>query len=262
MGWLTDKWITLHQALGVRRFAISGIEGLGAAGVDYLARHWDDYPFRNVPKLAIWILILAGLLLWWLLDYATKLRKDREPKIELVGLAVRNELNNQYVRVLVANKSAATIDGLKAKLADISDEAGVLKRGHVLDAAGQWRRLNFPIQLFTSERLKERLASGDQFARPFTLSPGEPKLLEIFHLTHINGVFACIFDGDKWDRLITPDLMSFACEIYGGGAPTNFTLRYEAIQGAPRNGFSLTLLGPDGTVADTKTFWEPEPLAD
>lgn len=108
---------TLREAIGVRRFAVEGIVGVVLGLVDWAARQWDWWPLTTTPHWFVWLLIVAGLLVWWLLTYANGLRTRM--RVTRVALSVlRNEGVDLRNRIQGPILDQAVWDGLRKKIDD------------------------------------------------------------------------------------------------------------------------------------------------
>lgn len=223
--------------------ALGTAAAIGAFANFALDRLWPSAP--SLPFYLVFPLLVSLFLLWRLLQDATQMRVERDLKIGLVRLDVRCGDNENGFRVSVRNLSQLGLEGIEARLIDVSDEAGALRLGL------GWRDLDIPVHLYTSERLKERNSGGDWYARPFNLAAGESKLIEVFRRSRGIPTPIVIVDGKEQHDLATPDDMTFRCEIVGAGKPLAFSLRYRST--APE-AFSVELLDANGQSMDKKDF--------
>jgi len=253
MAWISDRWLTLKEAAGHRRYLLGAIAVTALTFIDWITGFRLMSGLTGTPPLAIFLIVAFGAFGLWLLNYATELRRAREPKIELLGLGIHDDGGEQYVRVHIHNASSGAITGLKARLERISDEDGALSLGEELNDDGQHRRLDYPIQLFTQERLRERIVGGDKFARPFNLAATEKRWIEIFQVTDAFGKNVHVYDAAKRRDLITPNQMKFECSIHGGGAPVRFFVEYSTASDDSEN-YEILLTRYDGTRIDVKKF--------
>jgi hypothetical protein len=81
MGWILDRWKTLSDATGWRRLAVGGTIGgvLNAFNIIASAVGWS--PLSVGTTIAIAVATFFGLLFWWVLNHATGLRIELEPRI-------------------------------------------------------------------------------------------------------------------------------------------------------------------------------------
>ena len=254
MAWISDRWITLKEAAGHRRYLLGAIGVTALAALDWVTGFQLMSWLTGTPPLAVFLIVAFGAFGIWLLNYATDLRKDRDPKIEILEIGIHNDNGEQYVRVRIHNASSAAITRLKARLENISDEVGALVRGEELDRDGSYCHLDYPIQLFTQERLRERIAGGDKFVRPFNLAADEKRWIEIFQVTNAVVRTVHIYDIERRRDLITPDQMRFECSIHGGGAPVRFFLNYAMESDASNDAYKVCLTRHDGTLIEEKKF--------
>lgn len=99
MGWIRDRWAVLQISLGFRRFLLVPIFGAVVTGVDWLVGRLamaDMGSLIGVPSWAVGLYAATLLVLWWVLEYAVKLRKQiRGTRVELSrlrseGVGLRN----------------------------------------------------------------------------------------------------------------------------------------------------------------------------
>ena len=79
MDWIRDRWAVLRTALGLRRFLLAPIIGTVVGSVDWVARKFAEADMGHligVPSWAVGIYAATFLILWWILEYAVKLRKQ------------------------------------------------------------------------------------------------------------------------------------------------------------------------------------------
>jgi hypothetical protein len=76
-------WTTFPEGIGYRRFAISGVVGIIIAGFYFLAERFTITSLLAIPHWAVGSIVVLGLLLFWMLQYADRVRRELEPKIEL-----------------------------------------------------------------------------------------------------------------------------------------------------------------------------------
>jgi len=87
------------------------------------------------------------------------------------------------------------------------------------------------------------------------MAPHDEKYIEVFQITHNLGTHALVYDADEQQQIITPDDITFACEIVSSSSPLKFNVTYEAIGGRwPR--FKIVLTDASGAIVDTKSFRE------
>ncbi len=208
-----------------------------------------------------WVVLTIGAvvstLVWGVSKRAYELEKRLLPQIAICELGIWDDNGEQYVRVQAHNPSTEKLCGLKARIESISDSVGALAVGETLDPQdGQSCRLDYPIQLFTQEWLRRRLAGGDQFTLPFDLAADEKKWVEIFQVTNPFGKQIHIFGSAKREDLVTPEDMTFECVIHGVGAPVQFSVEYEAAKHS--DAFVVRLKDSGGNILDTKEFAKEE----
>lgn len=86
MRWLTERFQTAKEALGIRRFLIGSIVTAFVGLGDQLANailHTSLAAFFGIPRPIIWIGVGLLLLLHRLLEYSNNLRDDLRPKLTL-----------------------------------------------------------------------------------------------------------------------------------------------------------------------------------
>jgi hypothetical protein len=83
--WLRRLLETLQQAVGVRRFSIDGAVGLALWLVAQATSQWEGWPLAGAPSWLIALPVILFLLFWWVLNYATELRIQREPRVKLTS---------------------------------------------------------------------------------------------------------------------------------------------------------------------------------
>ena len=81
--WVSDRIATLGEAVGVRRFTIDGAAAVGLGVVAWLASNWGARPLSTTATWFVWVIIAIGLIAFWLLNYATKLRLEKLPKLKV-----------------------------------------------------------------------------------------------------------------------------------------------------------------------------------
>src|SRR5947209_7588399 len=80
---ISDHFSTLAEAVGTRRFIIGSVVTVAVAALHWLSGAPGMSWIANIPNYAFAAVIAASLLFWWILSYATQLRKQREPKIDV-----------------------------------------------------------------------------------------------------------------------------------------------------------------------------------
>lgn len=108
-----DHWATIKEAVGIRRFIVGSTITAILAALQFLS----GVPYMNwissIPTYAIAAVAAAALLFWWLLDYATNLRKECEPKVRIYLSVFLHppEANKglRTVRINVENISKCTL---------------------------------------------------------------------------------------------------------------------------------------------------------
>jgi hypothetical protein len=184
---------------------------------------------------------------------------DRRSWIECTDLQIWNDGGEQYVRIRIHNTSPSQgLKGLTATLERSSDDVGTYELGEMLDDAAEYRKLNLPIQLFTQERLKERLDGGDKYARPFDMGPGKLKFLEIFQVTNPIVRRFHVYDARGRCDILVPDGAQFYCEVNGDGVQLSFSVRYETLDSEERRGYAVSLIEGDGNIVATREFYEED----
>lgn len=254
MGQIGKLWRTLREAMGVRQYVVLGTAATIATLIAVI--YGALLPSAPVlPAYLVFPLVVVLVLFWWLLVYATTLRNDRDPKIVLAGLDVRRHDRDHGFRVSVRNGSRVALEGFKARLLDVSDDAGALRLGHMVELDGRRRYLDLPIQLYTSERLKERNHGDDWYARPFNLASGESKLVEVFRHSLDTATPISIVDGKNQHALISPPEVTFRCEIVGPGEPLAFSIHYR--ETSPGQTFEVELQDASGRSLEKRSFSRP-----
>lgn len=135
MGWLLETGKTVGEALGVRKYVIGTTSAAGAAVATAVYGWLRSEPgWGWLPALPHWsafILVLISLLMIFITNYATKLRKELEPKFDLSfggkGLGVVESVehqrlprepgmfliaNGRHVRVQINSRSRDVVPGL------------------------------------------------------------------------------------------------------------------------------------------------------
>ena len=254
MGIVGGLWRTLSESMGVRQYLVLGT---AATIVTFIALIYGAF-FPSLAPLPIYLvfpLVVLFVLFSWLLVYATRLRADRDPKVAIVGLDVRRNDRDHGFRVSVRNLSKIGLESFKARLVEISDEAGALGQGHFIEHDGRRRYLDLPVQLYTSERLKERNNGDDWYARPFNLAQGETKLIEVFRHSLDTVAPITVLDGKSQHALISPPDTTFRCEIVGPGEPLKFSLVYR--ETATGTSFDVELRDDGGKAIERRSFSRP-----
>lgn len=95
--WIQNRWLTIVGAVGVRRFAIDGVITIALAAIQYIMSSWMGWAMSAVTIGLVTAVLFVLLISWWLLDYATKLRMEKEPAIDLTGPAVVKTRNGSLI---------------------------------------------------------------------------------------------------------------------------------------------------------------------
>ena len=84
---LGDRFTTGNAAMGVRRYVVTGVAGIVATAFTWLKGHipeeWPVGWLLNTPLWAILVMTVIVFVSWFVLDYATVLRKQIEPKVTI-----------------------------------------------------------------------------------------------------------------------------------------------------------------------------------
>jgi hypothetical protein len=223
---------------------------VGAESVPLLYKYADIIPRWGWVIAAI-IAALGGLILA-IAARAMRLEERLKAKIEVAGLDVYEFRGMYFVRVNLFNNSDAKIVGAKCVIRRIKDDNGLLDDMHAI-IGGDLVKLRFPVQLMTSERLKERIDGGQKHARRFDFDPHDDKNIEIVQFKSTGSFDLYLFDADDQHILVTPSDISFECRVTGEMNPVEFFLRFEQTGSDPLR-IRIVLSNAAGTIIDEKTF--------
>lgn len=182
------------------------------------------WPTEAVPA---WVYFIASaicalmFIIFAMTQRALRLEAERIPKISLKGIEVFKNDGEWFLRVLEENLSITELDSVRAEILEISVEDFGTKQ--------DVERMDLPVQLYTKERLRERIANVDITpARPHRLRPRESKPLEIFQLTRPvgNWVIHFVLPSGRFDLHVASKI-EVRCVIYGAGTPVRFSVLYE-----------------------------------
>src|SRR5260221_167718 len=85
MGWVRDRFLAFNDGVGPKRFTIGAIFSAAVGVAAYIQAALPGsgispgFPF----SLIFGLLVLAGCIAWWLLDYAVKLRRQLKGAVDL-----------------------------------------------------------------------------------------------------------------------------------------------------------------------------------
>ena len=210
---------------------------VGLAGGQWSKELWPAWVWATITLGVIVAVIFIGMV-----RRAYALEKALIPKIAIIGVDIHDNDGEHYVRVQIENASSRRIEGFKAQLHTMVPNVETISLRNTDDSCA----IDLPIQLFTQERLKERLGGSRDFARPFNLDAREKRRLEIFQivprLRHLH-----IFDAVRRHDLSASADLRFECTIHGGGSsPTKFAVSYRAM----KDGYKVTLSDANGLCID------------
>ena len=143
--WFSDRAATLAEAVGVKRFGIDGATAAGLTVIAWLVSKLGGQPLSMITVGLIWAAIVIGLITFWLLNYATSLRLEKLPKLDVgfdrgdqtcfheAYVDGNPESKVIYVAVLPRALSATPVKGCVGWLNSISE----------LGDDGQWHRIPF-----------------------------------------------------------------------------------------------------------------------
>ena len=179
-------------------------------------------------------------------DRVAELTEQLRPKISCCEIAVKEIEGQYFCRVSVQNASSANLSNLTAKLEEIIAD----------DALQEVAKIDFPIPLFTQERLKDRIdANGLQPVMPFSLRGNEKKWIEVFQVTEPFAWQAHLFLSSKRVDFIAVPGMVLKCGVYGAGKPIHFTITYnETDIETEEDSWSVKLMGTDGSETEVRGY--------
>ncbi len=186
--WYTDRWATLKEAAGFRRYLIGGIVATVLAIVGAFAGQSGMSWLLGIPGWTVVIITLLAATALWLLNYATVLRKEKEPKLSCAfdmddpGCVRKRTVLTQidkygnvidrtpvtYYRVKVIAASSATVTGANGRLISMSKNGDTLISGENINLT------------FASADLPDAIAK--------TIRTGAPEYLDILIISDDNVV--------------------------------------------------------------------------
>lgn len=121
MEWFYDRLRTLKEAAGIRRLLLGTFITATITIVDLVAKNFEFMSFLSVaPTWAVVVIAVVLITLWWLLEFATKLRKTLTPKLKIIYGPeepwVRYLTNGRTPRELPTSTSANIIEWTDTKL--------------------------------------------------------------------------------------------------------------------------------------------------
>lgn len=135
MDWIKQRWATLKEAVGNKRFAIDGIVAFVPNAILVLLAHLG---VGLIPRSTAWSISVAtlfALLFWWILDYATKLRNEMQPKFEVspeVVTSTRKGTNEKFTwaRFRIKQSSFGNVEKCAIRLTKIEklNDDGSIKK--------------------------------------------------------------------------------------------------------------------------------------
>ena len=224
--WISDRAITIGEAVGGRRYAIDGAAAVGLAVAEWLASHWEGWPLSTTPRLFIWGTIALGLVAFWLLNYATKLRLEKLPKLA-VGFDKKDhtcfhetyvdgnsEAKVIYVAVLPRALSVTPVKGCVGWLNSISE----------LGDDEQWHRTPF-----VSRRMLEWGTMGFQ---PVDIDNVTDQALNVFRVLKSNPriyptVHATLNKDEEIFQVRDTKVRRFDIVVIGEGAESTISLKVQ-----------------------------------
>jgi hypothetical protein len=121
-----DHISTLKEAVGMRRFIVGSVATAAIAALQWVSGVPGMSWVSNIPNYAVAIAVAALLLFWWLLSYATQLRKQREPKIKVFldekhgGVKLYPSIPpSKWIQVTVHSTTDAPLIDCEARLVNV-----------------------------------------------------------------------------------------------------------------------------------------------
>lgn len=84
MSFLADRWKAIQEGVGVRRFVIGSMVLVALGAYAWIAAKLEERgvsALTGVPTWAIGAMVALGLLFWWMVEYAVRLRSQLAPKL-------------------------------------------------------------------------------------------------------------------------------------------------------------------------------------
>lgn len=193
MGWLRDRYHTLAEAAGVRKYVIGVIIATILGAVDWLEEQGRDLFARwfhlasapedidmvfGFPSWIVGFTVLFFLLFLWMLEYATKLRLRLKPKF---SVSYSNESGAYRKPVLWGNtKSPTRTKGISVRLRidcdsgiDVEQCSGYLTKVEFRRGLGEFTE----IPIYEPNQLPWALQVGEYL--PVSVFPGVRKYLGV-----------------------------------------------------------------------------------
>jgi hypothetical protein len=162
------------------------------------------------------------------LDLEEKIR----PKLTCTRIELKRVDGELYCRAEIQNESSSDLTALVSYLESVAAD----------DVVGGIENIDFPIPLYTQERLKDRKeASGRQPAMPFHLRGGQKKWVEVFQFEPIDHIAHIFLASHRFD-FVAISGMVLHCVAYGAGEPIHFSITYTESD----RDWTLSLRGTDG----------------
>lgn len=220
MEWLRNIGATLAAASGPRRFIVGSVVTVVAVALAWLKSRmmWAG----AIPNWTVWVIVPLLLVLYWVLQYATRLRKEAEPRLrlefepgypyEITEPFNANGQATRTFRVRVTNAGSTTLTDCIVYLQDFEDSQG--QKGAFT-----------PIALRTQHQAIRR---SDKRG-PFTLRAGQHKYVDVAILDEItlnSQICLCYAQDVAYSPFIRRDKYTLSLAAYGGPIPVKrqFTL--------------------------------------
>ncbi|MFZ1992004.1 MAG: hypothetical protein WAW96_19790, partial [Alphaproteobacteria bacterium] len=129
MKWLENRWTTIKEAVGVRRFIFASVVLAVLGAIKWLVSRGSPWA-SQIPTWSVMIIVPLVLLLWWLLEYANRSRLQAIPALRIehgdsapfsvtepsmsINPAVRT------IRIKVTNTGQLNLDNCLVKLEEMT----------------------------------------------------------------------------------------------------------------------------------------------
>ena len=143
-GYFVNLGATIHAAFGIKRYLLAPLFGAVAGAADWLIRWLTEIgvgQWINIPSWAIGVFVTLLVSMIWILEYATKLRKERDPNVSVIfdpSNSDFQEVNNpkgqralRTFRFRVINTSTEVVERCSAKVVSVA-----INRGKLGDLSG------------------------------------------------------------------------------------------------------------------------------
>lgn len=195
-------------------------------GVNWALSWFERADITDFMGVSIWVVSVWAVLLWLIGAFFVRfvhLEREKEPRLECNDITIWNNDGEFFVRVQLKNKSpimelVGAIPYLRMIVAD--------------DPLQEIERIDFPIQIYSQRRLRDRFAARDPLANPaepINFGPDQKKWLELFQVTEavVRTIHLVEHDGRR-DIISIPN-MRFAYTISKAPSEISFTVIYEEV---------------------------------